>query len=106
MFAKVTTQFSGRPDDAALPRQVLVGEVISGDLAAVAVREKWAEEVPPNEKSEVPAKSAMQLELEGKKVEDLVLLAKEKSIDLGDATKKADIIAALLKVLDVPAKAA
>lgn len=104
MFAKVKVEFPGRPDNEVVSRTIAVGEVINGDLAKVAVGQGWAEEVPPNEKSDEPIKSALQLDLEGKKVESLVLLAKEKAIDLGDATRKADIITALLKVLDVPAE--
>lgn len=45
MKAKVTKSFAGVDDGTVLPRQINVGEVISGELAAVAVREKWAEEV-------------------------------------------------------------
>jgi hypothetical protein len=109
MFAKVTVEFPGKPDNEVVSRLVKVGEVINGDLAVVAVGQGWAVEVPPNEKSEEivePVKSALQLELEGKTVDDLKALAKEKAIDLGHASKKADIVAALLKVLDVPAQTA
>lgn len=42
MQAKVTTAFQGRPDGEVLARPVRVGEVIGGDLAAVAVGEGWA----------------------------------------------------------------
>lgn len=59
MHAKVTVAFPGRIDGEVMPRQIEVGEVIGGDLAVVAVREKWAKEVPPNEKPAVekaPAK--------------------------------------------------
>lgn len=52
MFARVTTAFSGKPDGEVLARQVAAGEVISGDLAAVAVRAGWAKEVPPNSKAD------------------------------------------------------
>lgn len=105
MFAKVTKAFQGRPDNEPLSRTIREGEVITGDLADVAVKEKWATEVPPNEKSDEPPKSNLQVELEGKKVDDLVAFAKEKGVDLGEASKKADIIAVLLKALDSPAGA-
>lgn len=61
MHAKVIVAFQGRIDSEVMPRQIEVGELIHGDLAAVAVREKWAKEVPPNEKPDVekaPAKKA------------------------------------------------
>ncbi|WP_353641327.1 hypothetical protein [Mesorhizobium sp. WSM2239] len=45
MKAKVTKSFPGRPDREILSRIIEVGEVIEGDLAAVAVREKWATRV-------------------------------------------------------------
>jgi hypothetical protein len=51
MFAKVKQSFNGKPDSEPVSRLIAVGEVINGDLAAVAVREKWADEVPPNEKA-------------------------------------------------------
>lgn len=43
--AKVTAPFPGRPDEEAKVRQIESGEVISGDLANVAIREGWAEAV-------------------------------------------------------------
>jgi len=52
MFARVKTVFVGKPDVEVLARQIAVGEVISGDLAVVAVRTGWADEVPPNSKTE------------------------------------------------------
>jgi hypothetical protein len=100
MFAKVTKAFQGRPDNEPLSRTIPEGEVISGDLARVAVEQKVAKEVPPNEKSEQPPKSALQLELEGKKVEELKALAVEKNVDLGEAARKADIVAVLLQALE------
>jgi hypothetical protein len=45
MKAKVTQTFQGVPDGQIHTREIAPGEVIEGDLAAVAVREKWAEEV-------------------------------------------------------------
>ncbi len=45
MKAKVTTAFPGRPDSEVMTRTIAVDEVIDGDLAAVAVKEGWAEEV-------------------------------------------------------------
>jgi hypothetical protein len=45
MKAKVMKAFPGVPDGENQVRQINEGEVITGDLAAVAVREKWAEEI-------------------------------------------------------------
>lgn len=44
MRAKVTKAFSGRPDDDVQTRDFKVGDVVSGDLAKVAIDNKWAEE--------------------------------------------------------------
>jgi hypothetical protein len=41
--AKVTAPFPGRPDEEAKVRQIEAGEIISGELAEVAIREGWAE---------------------------------------------------------------
>ena len=43
--AKVTTAFPGKPDDETQVRDVAVGEIIDGELAKVAIAQKWAEEV-------------------------------------------------------------
>lgn len=45
MKAKVTHAFKGRPDNEPVSRTVEAGEVIAGDLAAVAVKERWAVEL-------------------------------------------------------------
>jgi hypothetical protein len=79
--------------------------VITGDLAKVAIAEKWAVEVPPNEKFDQQPDN-LEATLRRYTVEHLVAMAKEKNVDLGDASKKADIVAALVKVLDVPAATA
>lgn len=42
MRAKVTTSFSGKPDEEFLARTIAVDEIIEGDLAGVAVNEGWA----------------------------------------------------------------
>ncbi len=41
--AKVIEQFTGRADDETKVRDFHVGEIIKGDLAAAAIKEKWAE---------------------------------------------------------------
>ena len=42
MKATVIKEFQGRPDGEAMTRTIKVGEILDGDLAAVAVAEKWA----------------------------------------------------------------
>lgn len=42
---KVTKPFHGRQDGEASARLVAFGDVIEGDLARVALENKWAEEV-------------------------------------------------------------
>lgn len=44
MKAIVEKPFSGAPDGELHPRAFAVGDVVTGDLAIVAVREKWAVE--------------------------------------------------------------
>jgi hypothetical protein len=44
MRAKVTKAFDGVENGALYPRTYPVGEVVTGRLAEVALREKWAEE--------------------------------------------------------------
>jgi len=96
MKAKVIKEFPGRPDHEALTRTIEVGETVEGDLAAVAVREKWAEEIeeiealPEDEDNGDP-----QPDLGKMTVDALTALAIERNIDLGGATKRADIIAAI-----------
>lgn len=89
MKATVTQEFAGRPDNEPLSRIVKVGEIITGDLATVAVREKWATTDEPAEETAAPP------DLDGMTVEELKAYAAEKGIDLGDATKKADIRASI-----------
>lgn len=45
MRAKVIKAFPGVMDGAIHPRQIEVGEIIEGDLARVAIDEKWAKEI-------------------------------------------------------------
>lgn len=55
MKAKVIKAFPGVADGTVATRQINVGEVISGELAAVAVREKWAEEIVEGEPQKAAA---------------------------------------------------
>lgn len=37
-----TQEFTGRPDHESLPRTIKVGEEVTGELAQVAIDNKWA----------------------------------------------------------------
>lgn len=52
MRAKVTEAFPGRPDNEIMTRPIEVGETIEGDLARVAVEQKWAKKIKESEASE------------------------------------------------------
>lgn len=58
MKAKVTVEFRGRRDGAPQVETIGVGEIISGDLANVAVAEKWAEEIDEGTEKRRDAKKA------------------------------------------------
>lgn len=59
MHAKVTKEFPGRPDDEIKTRIIEVDEIITGDLAKVAIREKWAKKTkPPKTEEELAAEKA------------------------------------------------
>lgn len=45
MQARVVQPFSGAPDVEVYARQFVEGDIVQGDLAAVAVREGWAKPV-------------------------------------------------------------
>lgn len=47
MEAKVKKAFPGCPDGQSITRMIEVGEIITGELATVAVREKWATKITP-----------------------------------------------------------
>ena len=44
--AIVKMPFKGAPDGEIHPRDFAVGDEVEGDLALVAIREKWAKPVP------------------------------------------------------------
>lgn len=95
MKAVVTTEFPGRPDNEPLSRTIKVGEIIAGDLAAVAVREGWAEEEGAEGGVEDESVS-----IDGMTVNQLKAYAAENNIDLGDASKKDDIRAAIALAME------
>jgi hypothetical protein len=55
MDAKVIKTFNGRPDDQVLTRTLSPGDIVTGDLAAVAVREKLAVEIKTRKGKKSPA---------------------------------------------------
>lgn len=44
MTIKVIKPFAGVPDGETHPRQFLPGDIVEGDLARVALSEKWAKD--------------------------------------------------------------
>jgi hypothetical protein len=48
MSVKVTTAFTGCRDGEVIPRRFEVGEELTGDLARVALKQRWA---APDKKS-------------------------------------------------------
>ena len=96
MRAVVTKEFPGRPDNEPLSRPIAVGEVIGGDLACVAVANKWAEEADAGDPEPAPGESLDEMTLD-----QLKIYAADQSIDLGSASKKADVRA----VIDAALKA-
>jgi hypothetical protein len=96
MKAKVTCEFKGRPDEASQVRTIKKGETITGDLARVAVEEKWATEIKDKAAGQAPPAASPALKPLGElSLDELKIFASEKKIDLGDATAPADIIAAI-----------
>jgi hypothetical protein len=91
MKATVTQSFPGRPDDQADTREIAEGEVITGDLAAVAIRENWAVEIVDDSPAAIPA-----ADFTAMTVDELKAYAADRQIDLSDAKLKADIVAAIV----------
>lgn len=56
MRAKVIKEFMGAPDHDPRTRTIAVGEIIDGELADVAIREKWAK--PYRDDPEIAAEKA------------------------------------------------
>ena len=92
MKAIVTHAFTGRPDSEALARLIPEGEVIDGDLAAVAVASGDAEEVATEIVEAPPAVP----NLDKMNRTDLDALAAERGVDITSAKNKADVIALLI----------
>ncbi|CAN5480273.1 hypothetical protein BH10PSE7_BH10PSE7_15430 [soil metagenome] len=91
MKAIVAKEFPGCADGQTQTRMIAVGETIEGDLAAVAVREGWAEEV-----KEPASPDIVLAELEKLSKAELEARAKDQSVDISKTKTKAEIIAALI----------
>jgi hypothetical protein len=84
MKAKVTTEFRGKRDGAPQVELIKVGEIITGELAKVAVDEQWAEEIDEAKEAKI---GAAQEKLSGAEA-DLVA-AKAKLAAAAEADKAA-----------------
>ncbi len=109
MRTKVTTDFKGRPDNEADTRTIKAGETITGDLAAVAVREKWAEredDGTPAGNDTTPGGDGNDGEdegdgndaedLAGMKKAELLQLAEDEGVPVDHGMTKAVLIAAII----------
>lgn len=67
MQAKVITSFSGKPDDEILARTIAVDEIITGDLAAVAVGLGWASDLDAPKGKKARQAAAVDPDLEAKR---------------------------------------
>jgi hypothetical protein len=89
MKAITTVEFKGVPDNEVQAKTFKVDDPVSGDLAVVAVREKWATEVKEN-KQHTKEKA-----IDDMTTDELIAHAAANKIDLKGATKRADILAAI-----------
>ncbi|MGO7922005.1 hypothetical protein ACC755_22895 [Rhizobium ruizarguesonis] len=92
MRAKVLKEFPGCTDANPITRMIKEGEIINGDLARVAVGEGWAEEVAEDA---VATNGPDTQDFNGMNMGQLKAYAVEHQIDLGTATRKAEIVAVL-----------
>lgn len=65
MYAKVTKAFPGRPDNEAKTRTIAEGEVIEGELAEVALKERWAKPHDPDAEAAPAGKKGKKDKSEG-----------------------------------------
>ncbi|MCW2195041.1 hypothetical protein AB7M45_007814 [Bradyrhizobium elkanii] len=122
--AKVTKEFSGVEDGSVYPRQILVGEEVSGALAEAAIAEKWAKETRESKMDrgveddeaarlleEEQARVQAAAELQAKRDEataklallthaQLEAIAAEHKIDIAAATSEAEVISAIQRALE------
>lgn len=104
MRATVTTAFPGVEDGKIYPRDIALGEIISGDLAAAAVEAGWAEEIDEEKAAEEAEKRAAEAaaaatkaakEAAEKRLKDLREIARGAKVDISKAKTAAEIEAAL-----------
>lgn len=67
--AKVTTAFPGVKDEEVYPTNFKVGDVVEGELAKVAVENKWAEPVSEKEAEKLKAAADKNNETDEEKTE-------------------------------------
>lgn len=84
---KVTKAFDGVPDGAVHPQRFNLGDLVHGDLALVALANKWA--VEEEDEADKPIRKM--------NLDELKAYASSKGYDLASATKKDDVLAAVLK---------
>jgi hypothetical protein len=85
MKAIVTKAFPGVPDGQIHVRQFAIGDEVDGNLAAVAVEQKWAK--AKGSKGEGPVSPLAKLT-----IAELNAIAADKGIDVSTASNKAEII--------------
>ncbi len=90
MKAITTVEFKGVADGEIHPKTFKVDDPVAGDLAKVAVENKWAREVRD---SVAPTKK--EKTVEEMTTDELMTHAAANKIDLKGATKRADIMAAI-----------
>ena len=88
-YAKVTTPFSGCRDGSPIVENFKSGDILEGDLAEVAITEEWAEEFDPTQED------ITDVAIEDMTLPQLKAFAEAEGIDLGDAKKKSDVLAAV-----------
>lgn len=106
MRAMVTKAFPGVEDGKIYPRDIAVGEVVSGDLAREAIAAGNAEEVDEDKMlaAEQARLARAEEELAQKRVADLKAIAEAAKVDLGKAKTEEEIAAVLKKAgVEVPA---
>jgi hypothetical protein len=88
MKAVVTRPFDGAVDGTIYPRRFAVGDVVEGDLARVAVAEKWAAE---DEGAAPPAPVEIPENWESFNAADSIALARTLGADESVKTKAAAV---------------
>ncbi len=104
MRAKVTKAFPGVEDGKIYPRDIAVGETVTGDLARAAVEAKWADEIDEvkeaaaakkREAEDARAAEKTAQEAVAKRLANLEAIAKGARVDISKAQTAEEIEAAL-----------